>query len=25
MFFTTPDDPINPKKISIGNNPLERE
>jgi hypothetical protein len=25
MFFTTPDDPMNPKKISIGNNPLERE
>lgn len=25
MFFSTPDDPTNPKKISIANNPLERE
>jgi len=25
MFFTTPDDPTNPKRISIANNPLGRE
>ena len=25
MLFTTPDDPADPKKISIANNPLERE
>jgi hypothetical protein len=25
MFFTTSDDPSNPKRISIANNPLERE
>jgi hypothetical protein len=25
MFFTTPDNPSNPKRISIANNPLERE
>ena len=25
MLFTTPDDPANPKKISIASNPLERE
>ena len=25
MLFTTPDDPANPKRISIANNPLERE
>jgi hypothetical protein len=25
MFFTTPDDPANPRRISIANHPLERE
>ena len=25
MFFSTPDEPTNPKRIAIANNPLERE